>query len=61
LVKECSKRDNNYKMLTERVHVDKNYDEEMEKAGNKRAKIFCLVYTIDSGHPKIPAIRETWG
>lgn len=61
LSKACSQRDNNYKMLTERVYVDMKYDEEMEKSGSKRAKIFCLVYTIDSGHPKIPAIRETWG
>jgi hypothetical protein len=61
LISECAKRDNNYKMLTERVHVDMEYDKEMEKSGNKRAKIFCLVYTIDSGHPRIPAIRETWG
>ena len=61
LISECARRDNNYKMLTERVHVDMEYDKEMETAGIKRAKIFCLVYTIDSGHPKIPAIRETWG
>lgn len=61
LISACAIRDNNYKMLTERVHVDMQYDQEMETAGNKRAKIFCLVYTIDSGHPKIPAIRETWG
>jgi hypothetical protein len=26
-----------------------------------RAKIMCIVYTIESNHNRIPAIRETWG
>jgi hypothetical protein len=57
----CLTRDNNYKMLTEKVFVDLNATVEVEKSGRPRDKIFCLVYTIDSGHPKIPTIRETWG
>ena len=57
----CDKRDNHYKMLTEQVFVDFKADEEANKSGEKRAKIFCLVYTIDSGHDRIPFIRETWG
>jgi hypothetical protein len=32
-----------------------------ERTGPRRAKIFCAVYTIDSAHHKIQAIRETWG
>lgn len=57
----CSKRDNSYKMLNERVYVDLDYDKKMQEAGKPRPKIFCFVYTIDSGHSKIPSIRETWG
>ena len=57
----CSKRDNNYKMLHERVFVDLEYDKKMQDSGKPRSKIFCFVYTIDAGHSKIPNIRETWG
>ena len=55
----CSIRDNNYRMLTEKVFVDLEYEHKMEHL--PRDKIFCLVYTIDKYHNKIPAIRETWG
>jgi hypothetical protein len=61
LSRECAKRDNNYKMLNEKVFVDLKADEEAEKSGKKRDKIFCLAYTISPAHPKIPLIRETWG
>lgn len=61
----CTKRDNNYRMLTERVFVDFDYDKQAEeeaKSGNrKRPKIFCFVYTIEPGHSKIPLIQQTWG
>lgn len=57
----CNNHDSHYKMLTERVVVDFEADEAAQKSGKPRAKIFCLVYTIDSGHKNIPAIRETWG
>ena len=61
LKESCEKRDNTYKMLTEQVSVDFKSDEEANKNGNKRAKIFCLVYTLESAHDRIPFIRETWG
>jgi len=48
-------------MLHEKVVVDLDAHKAAEESGKKRDKIFCLVYTIESGHPKIPAIRETWG
>ena len=57
----CDARDNTYKMLSEQVFVDFKADEEAQKRGAVRDKIFCLVYTIDSGHDRIPFIRETWG
>jgi hypothetical protein len=57
----CLKRDNNYRMLNEKVFVDMEYDKKMEASGQRRDKIFCLVYTIDAFHGKIPSIRETWG
>jgi glycoprotein-N-acetylgalactosamine 3-beta-galactosyltransferase len=56
----CNNHDSHYKMLTERVVVDFEADEAAKKSGKPRPKIFCLVYTIDSGHINIPAIRETW-
>uniref|UniRef100_A0A7S3DQ95 Hexosyltransferase n=1 Tax=Entomoneis paludosa TaxID=265537 RepID=A0A7S3DQ95_9STRA len=59
----CSRRDNNYKMLTEQVSVDFAGEKEaMQKLGpENRVKIFCLVYTTEKGHENIPRIRETWG
>jgi hypothetical protein len=57
----CMKRDNNFKMMTSRVIVDTEYDKRQNESGVKRDKIFCFVYTIESGHRKIPLIRETWG
>jgi hypothetical protein len=59
--KFCDTRDDHYRMMHERIIVDREYDKKMEDSGAKRDKIFCLVYTIDSGHAKIPNIRETWG
>ncbi|KAL3920475.1 MAG: hypothetical protein SGILL_003245 [Bacillariaceae sp.] len=59
--KFCTNEDNHYRMMKERIVVDETYDKKMEESGVARAKIFCLVYTIDAGHPKIPNIRETWG
>jgi hypothetical protein len=57
----CEKRDNNWRMINEKVFVDVQYDKHMNESGKPRAKIFCLVYTTDLGHDRIPAIRETWG
>lgn len=57
----CSLKDDDWKMMTQRVVVDMEYDRKQNEAGVKRDKIFCLVYTIESGHPRIPGILETWG
>jgi glycoprotein-N-acetylgalactosamine 3-beta-galactosyltransferase len=57
----CVMRDNNWQMMKRRVVVDLDEDRRKNEAGVKRDKIFCLVYTIASGHPRIPAILETWG
>jgi hypothetical protein len=59
--KMCMMRDNNYRMLTERVFVDLEYDKKQEESGVKRDKIFCLAYTTESAHHKLSAIRQTWG
>lgn len=53
----CSSRDNNWKMMTKRVKVEMEYDGKKVKSGVKRDRIFCLVYTIESGHDRIPYIR----
>ena len=57
----CNNHDSHYTMLTERVSVDTAAHDAADNTGKPRAKIFCLVYTIDKGHESIPAIRETWG
>ena len=62
----CDNHDPNYKMLTEKVVVDLTSHEAREReaeqdGGKPRAKIFCMVYTIEKNHDKIPIIRETWG
>ncbi len=62
---QCSKKDGTMKMLTEKVSVDipaHEAAESLARSGVKpRAKIFCLVYTIEKFHDRIPNIRETWG
>ena len=60
-VEACKKRDLDWRMLNEKVVVDLEAHKAAEESGKKRDKIFCLVYTIESGHNKIPPIRETWG
>lgn len=55
--KACAPRDSNWKMMTKRVKVEMEYDEKIEKSGVKRDKIFCLVYTTEQSHDKIPNIR----
>jgi len=63
----CKGGDPNYKMLTEKVYVDLTNHEAAERRAEhgqqkkKRAKIFCLVYTIEKFHDRIQPIRETWG
>jgi len=54
------KDDNHYKMLTQKVRVDFDGDKRAILAGKPRAKIFCIVYTIEKYHDKLEAIRETW-
>lgn len=57
----CVMKDNNWRMMTQRVVVDLEDDRQKNEAGLKRDKIFCLVYTIESAHSRIPGILETWG
>ena len=61
---QCDNKDGTMKMLTEKVFVDVTAHEGAEslaRSGVKpRAKIFCLVYTIEKFHDRIPNIRETW-
>lgn len=54
----CATRDNNYRMLHEKVYVDMEYDK--QQAGKDRPKLFCLVYTISVMHHRVPNIRSTW-
>lgn len=62
LKRACSVRDNDYKMITEgKVHVDLQTARMEDEPPWPRVKLFCLLYTIDSYHDRIPAIRETWG
>ena len=57
--------DGNFKMLTNRVRIDKvGHDKAEEEATfhrtGDRVKIMCVVYTISENHERLPAIRETW-
>ena len=63
LVLACQKRDNNFRMLREKVVVDFQGDEQATQTLGKdhRVKLFCLVYTTEKGHGKIHHIQETWG
>jgi hypothetical protein len=57
---ECSKRDDHYKMLTEKVFVDLAAHKAAETSGRKRDRLFCLVKTSQKGHVSIPYILQTW-
>lgn len=61
LMAGCTNRDNNYRMLHDKVFVDIEYDTSMQTKQQKRPKLFCLIYTIESNHDKVHNIRETWG
>jgi glycoprotein-N-acetylgalactosamine 3-beta-galactosyltransferase len=61
LDRACAIKDDQRMVLTEKVFVDLESHEAAEKSGQKRDKIFCLVYTMSTGHDQIPYIRETWG
>ena len=60
----CGEKDGNYRMLTEKVFVDQEGHEaaqkEAENGGRPRDKIFCLVYTIEENHDRLPPLLETW-
>ena len=57
----CDERDDHYRLMQETLVVETEYDKKMEERKKKRDKIFCLVYTIEKSHWKIPNILETWG
>jgi len=53
----CDNNDGNYKMLTQKVVIDFDAVKNIEKP----VKIFCVVYTIQPSHDRIPPILQTWG
>jgi len=60
----CSIHDENWELLTKKIRVDFEGHEKREReamSGKKRTKIFCVVYTLDKFHHRIPSIRRTWG
>jgi len=61
----CNGKGDHYTMLTKRVFVDmdahKKAEKEAKESKKERVKIFCSVFTIESGHHNIPMIRQTWG
>ncbi len=63
----CNIHDETWKVLTEKVSIDfKGHERaeinaKLDPTGKPRVKLMCIVYTIESDHNRIPAIRETWG
>jgi glycoprotein-N-acetylgalactosamine 3-beta-galactosyltransferase len=55
----CSQRDSHYQMLSNRVKID--FEGHEAKGDEGRAKIFCIVYTIEENHNRLPPILQTWG
>jgi hypothetical protein len=58
---QCNIHDDDYKLLTERVFVDLEYDRQRRESGIPRPKIFCALYTSAKSHGKVQNIRDTWG
>jgi hypothetical protein len=57
----CSNRDDDYKMLKERVFVDMEYEQKMQASYKPRLKILCTIYTSAKSHHRLHNIRATWG
>ena len=61
----CSIHDETWKLLTEKISIDlEGHDiaqQNVLNGGKPRAKIMCIIYTIEPFHDRIPIIRETWG
>jgi len=57
--------DGTYRMLTKKVTIQMHAHYAKEKmskeSGKPRVKLFCIVYTIEKNHHRIPTIQETWG
>jgi hypothetical protein len=58
---QCSRHDDTYRMLTEKVVIDTAGEKAANESGKRRDTIFCLVNTFHHLHDRIPRIRETWG
>jgi hypothetical protein len=51
----CLKRDDNYKMLHEKVFVDLEHNEHVQSSKKRRPKIMCIVFnTLDKFDGNIP-------
>jgi glycoprotein-N-acetylgalactosamine 3-beta-galactosyltransferase len=55
------RKDDHYKMLSEKVKVDFEGHNAAERSEKRRAKIFCVAYTTEKNHDRINTLRETWG
>jgi hypothetical protein len=58
---DACRKDDHFTMLTQKVRVNFEGDKAANLSGNSRAKIFCVAYTTEKNHDRIPALRETWG
>jgi hypothetical protein len=58
---DACREDDHYKMLTQKVVVDFEGDKTANLSGKPRAKLFCVAYTTEKNHDRIPTLRETWG
>jgi hypothetical protein len=69
LARACSKRDSDFRLLTEKVLVEdlnatadrRNGEGRPGGPGPPPIRILCLIYTVEQHHSRLPAIRETWG
>jgi hypothetical protein len=57
----CSIRDDDYRVLTNKVKLDIVGDKHANDSGKKRVSLFCMIYSYSPSHNRIPFIQETWG
>jgi len=55
------RKDDHYKMLTEKVKVDFEGHSAAERSAKRRVKVFCVAYTTEKNHDRINTLREAWG
>jgi hypothetical protein len=57
---DACQEDDHYKLLSQKVMVDFKGAKTAKLSGKTWTKLFCLAYTTEKNHDRIPKLHETW-